>query len=299
MRVLCYFAAHSHIATQSYYEESRWVMKKIQICFVITCMIFLSWQTVCAKGRLTSIDYYEKAVQLEEQNVYGEAIEMYTKAITLDNQLADAYFRRGKLYFASTPSLCVEAVNDFDSVISLDHRNADAYYERGLINFYMLNNEKGLSDMKMAARLGSKKAQEWLNPELKKPPEQKLQYIHLGNYLPSKRDPLVYFDFNRSELKASFYSLLDELGMVLKSSLPDIKIIVAGYCDNVGQEKYNQGLSERRAQSVGAYLRDKHGIGADRLIIRGFGEAGAIATNETEKGRATNRRVEILGVSGS
>lgn len=274
-------------------------MKKVQICFIIMCMIFFSCQAVYAKEELTSQDYYKRGVMLEEQNVYGEAIDMYTKAISLDDELADAYFRRGKLYFASTPSLCVEAMNDFTSAITLDPRNADAYYERGLVNFYMLNNEKALSDINMAARLGSKKAQEWLNPELKKPPEKKSQYIQLGSYLASKREPLVYFDFNRSELKPSFYSLLDELSVVLKNSLPNIKIVVAGYCDNTGAEKYNQGLSERRAQAVSAYLRDKHGIGADRLIIRGFGENGAIATNDTEEGRATNRRVEMVGVSGS
>lgn len=273
-------------------------MKKSQICFVIVCMIFLSWQAVSAKEKLTAQDYYKRGILFEEQNVYGEAVKMYTKAIALDDELADAYFRRGKLYAASTPSLCVEASNDFSSVISIDPQSADAYYERGLVNYYMLNNEKARSDMKMAARLGSKKAQEWLNPELRKPPEQKSQYIHLGHYLSSKRDPLVYFDFNRSELKLSFYSLLDELGTVLKRELPNIKIIVAGYCDNVGPEKYNQGLSERRAQAVSTYLRDKHGIGPDRFIIRGFGEGGAIATNETEEGRAVNRRVEMLGFSG-
>lgn len=274
-------------------------MRKFQICFVVMCMIFLSWQAVYAKEKLTSQDYYKKGVLLEEHDVYGEAIDMYTKAISLDSELADAYFRRGKLYFASTPSLCVEAENDFSSVISLDPRNADAYYERGLVNYYMLKNEKALSDMKTAARLGSKKAQEWLNPELKSLPEQRSQYIHLTNYLPSKRDPLVHFDFNRYEIKTSFYSLLDELSVVLKSTLPDIKVIIAGYCDNVGSEQYNQGLSELRARAVSTYLRDKHGIGADRLIIRGFGKSGAIASNETEEGRALNRRVEMLGVSGS
>ncbi|MBN2688308.1 MAG: OmpA family protein [Deltaproteobacteria bacterium] len=273
-------------------------MKKIQVFFVITCMIFLSWQAVFAKEKLTAQDYYKKGVFLELQNVYGEAIKMYTKAIALDDTLADAYFRRGKLYFSSTPSLCVEAANDFNTVISLEPRNADAYYERGLINFFMLSNEKGLSDMMMAARLGSKKAQEWLNPEMKKPPEKKPQYFHLGNYLPSKGDPVVYFDFNQWELKPTFYALLDEVGTVLKTSLPDVKIIIAGYCDNVGAEKYNKGLSERRAQAVGSYLRAKHGISPERIILRGFGEAGAVATNDTEEGRSINRRVEMLGFSG-
>lgn len=273
-------------------------MKKVQVCFVITVLIFLSWQAVCAREKMTAQDYYKKGIFLETQKVSEEAIRMYTQAIARDNTLADAYFRRGKLYFSSTPTLCVEAIKDFNTVISLDHKNADAYYERALVNLFMLSNEKGMSDMNMAAELGSKKAQEWLHPELKKPPEKKPQYLHLGNYLPSKGEPVVYFDFNESELKPSFYDLLDEVGTVLKTTLPDLKIIIAGYCDNIGEEKYNQGLSERRAQAVGSYLKEIQGVRADRVILRGFGEAGAVAPNDTEEGRSLNRRVEMLGFSG-
>ncbi|MCB1832791.1 MAG: OmpA family protein, partial [Geminicoccaceae bacterium] len=67
---------------------------------------------------------------------------------------------------------------------------------------------------------------------------------------------------------------------------------VQGHTDSTGATDYNQGLSERRAQSVLDYLTGK-GVEAERLTAVGFGENRPIASNDTEEGRAQNRRVEI------
>jgi outer membrane protein OmpA-like peptidoglycan-associated protein len=268
-------------------------MKKFRLCFVLILVVTLSWHCAFKERKMAADDWFEKGVQYEKQDVYKKAIDMYTNAIKLDRQHADAYFRRGKIHFAMRPSECVVAMRDFDKVIEIEPDNADAYYERGLMHAYMINNEQAQADMETAAGLGNKNAKEWLDPTLR---EKRIQYIHLGNYLPSKRDPVVLFDFNRSEIKVPYYSLLDEISMVIKETLPDIKIVVAGYCDSIGAEKYNEGLSERRAKAVSNYLSEKYGIASDRIIIKAYGENGAIASNETEEGRAQNRRVEMLGM---
>ena len=142
-------------------------------------------------------------------------------------------------------------------VITLDPQNAEAYYRRGLLHADMIYNEKARADMETAAGMGHRGAMKWLGMET--PDEKDGKYIYLGDYLPSGREPMVNFDFNKSFIKPAYFSLLDEIAMVLKDTLPGIDVVVAGYADSTGPERYNKGLSSRRAVAVGQYLAAKHG----------------------------------------
>jgi len=75
---------------------------------------------------------------------------------------------------------------------------------------------------------------------------------------------------------------------------PDLKVEIAGHTDSTGTDKYNQQLSQKRADSVKKYLADKYGVEANRLTAKGYGEAKPIADNKTKVGRAKNRRVEAV-----
>ena len=101
----------------------------------------------------------------------------------------------------------------------------------------------------------------------------------------------IFFEFDRYSLKPESFPELDRLAELLKES-PDMKVEIAGHTDNVGTEEYNLELSRKRAQSVVSYLVS---VGCERanLIPRGYGEQKPIDTNETEQGRAVNRRVEF------
>ena len=66
-----------------------------------------------------------------------------------------------------------------------------------------------------------------------------------------------------------------------------------GHTDSIASENYNQGLSERRARSVADWL-ESHGIGSDRLKVKGWGETRPAADNSTAEGRQQNRRVELI-----
>ncbi|MBK6740796.1 MAG: OmpA family protein [Haliea sp.] len=68
---------------------------------------------------------------------------------------------------------------------------------------------------------------------------------------------------------------------------------INAHTDSIGTEQYNLGLSKRRAEAVAAYLQQQGVDLGDRFTINGFGEAYPIASNDTEAGRAQNRRVEI------
>lgn len=101
----------------------------------------------------------------------------------------------------------------------------------------------------------------------------------------------VYFETGKSTLLPKSYPALENLYEALKSK-PSLKIEIAGHTDNVGKYEDNLILSQSRANAVRQYLI-KRGIKADRLIARGYADTQPIATNETEEGRAMNRRVEI------
>ena len=103
----------------------------------------------------------------------------------------------------------------------------------------------------------------------------------------------VNFALNSAELTPQSKQILDENRQVARlKEEPDMKVEVAGHTDSTGSDAYNQKLSERRAQAVVDYLISK-GVDPNRLKAVGYGESKPIASNETEAGRAKNRRVEL------
>ena len=101
----------------------------------------------------------------------------------------------------------------------------------------------------------------------------------------------ITFAVNSADISASFYPVLDSVGLVLKE-FDKTMVEVAGHTDSDGSDAYNQQLSERRANSVVAYLVSR-GTRGDRFIAVGAGESRPIASNATPEGKAQNRRVEI------
>jgi outer membrane protein OmpA-like peptidoglycan-associated protein len=101
----------------------------------------------------------------------------------------------------------------------------------------------------------------------------------------------IFFETDSYALKPESKTELDELVSFLNKNT-GIKIEIGGHTDNVGTETYNQELSENRAKSVYDYLAD-HGIEKDRLEFKGYGLSKPIDSNETEEGRANNRRTEF------
>lgn len=104
----------------------------------------------------------------------------------------------------------------------------------------------------------------------------------------------VTFATNSSDLSPAFFNVLTSVGKVL-AEYEQTVVEVAGHTDSTGTDSYNQGLSERRANSVSTYLRAQ-GVIPQRLITLGMGESRPIADNSTESGRQINRRVEITMV---
>jgi outer membrane protein OmpA-like peptidoglycan-associated protein len=101
----------------------------------------------------------------------------------------------------------------------------------------------------------------------------------------------IYFDFDKTTLKAESFIELNKVVDFLKQN-GTVEIEIEGHTDNKGSDEYNLNLSQGRSQSVVDYLAEQ-GIDRSRLTAHGYGESKPIDTNDTEEGRANNRRVEF------
>ena len=124
--------------------------------------------------------------------------------------------------------------------------------------------------------------------------EEMIAFVTLGADISTKKicafDDLK-FDFGKATIRSGSEDYLQRLTQMLQT-FPKMRIAINGHTDNVGKEDYNLRLSKQRARSVADYLI-KHGIESSRLTTDGFGSSQPIGTNDTEEGRARNRRVEI------
>ena len=113
----------------------------------------------------------------------------------------------------------------------------------------------------------------------------------------------ILFDFDKDTLRPDAFPTLEKVAEVL-SSYPGAPVLIEGHTDSKGKEKYNQDLSERRANSVRTWLVENAGADGSRIDIKGWGEAKPAVPNEKPdgsddpEGRQQNRRVEITIKTG-
>ena len=105
------------------------------------------------------------------------------------------------------------------------------------------------------------------------------------------KENMVNFGFDSSDLTSAAKANLDKLAQVLKNNM-DTNINIYGHTDSKGTDAYNLSLSERRAAAVKNYLVSQ-GVSSSRMFTMGVGEKEPVASNDTDAGRAENRRVEF------
>ena len=101
----------------------------------------------------------------------------------------------------------------------------------------------------------------------------------------------VTFDFDSSRITPNARVILDQVADTLLSA-EGLTVEIGGHTDSQGSSAYNQKLSQRRAEAVVDFLKER-GVAAEQLMARGYGEEEPIASNDTEEGRELNRRVEL------
>jgi outer membrane protein OmpA-like peptidoglycan-associated protein len=119
-----------------------------------------------------------------------------------------------------------------------------------------------------------------------------LQQLKAGNKIILKN---IFFETNSYELKAESTAELDKVVQFLNDN-PSLKVEISGHTDNTGTNAFNQILSENRAKAVAEYLIKK-GIPQIRLTSKGYGRTVPVADNNTDEGRAQNRRTEFKIIS--
>jgi OOP family OmpA-OmpF porin len=100
---------------------------------------------------------------------------------------------------------------------------------------------------------------------------------------------IVQFDYDKSDVKSVYQPQFEKIAQFLKEH-PSVSLTVEGHTCSLGSEKYNQNLSERRAEAVKQILIKDYGFSADKVNTKGFGESRPVADNDTEAGRQANRR---------
>ncbi|MCZ4410177.1 OmpA family protein [Cryomorphaceae bacterium 1068] len=102
----------------------------------------------------------------------------------------------------------------------------------------------------------------------------------------------IFFDLDKDQMKIESLSELKELAGFLNTN-PEVRIEISGHTDNQGAADYNEDLSLRRANAVKKYLVERESIEADRLETKGYGALKPLVSNDTEEGKAKNRRTEF------
>ncbi len=116
--------------------------------------------------------------------------------------------------------------------------------------------------------------------------------VRLGDDIVLNMPGNVTFPVNQADVRADFFAVLDSVSLVV-NEYDKTLIDITGHTDSTGDGSYNLSLSQRRANSVGAYLQSR-GITSQRILTQGFGENNPVADNSTPQGRRENRRVELV-----
>jgi outer membrane protein OmpA-like peptidoglycan-associated protein len=107
----------------------------------------------------------------------------------------------------------------------------------------------------------------------------------------------VLFPPSSETIPSASYAEIDKLGTVLSwPQYTDYRVQLEGHTDNQGSERKNQALSEKRVQSIKAYLTQHFHIAPERVRAVGYGASKPIAPNDTPEGRSQNRRVEVVNL---
>jgi OOP family OmpA-OmpF porin len=170
-------------------------------------------------------------------------------------------------------------------------------YEEGCCNVYLkLEKNNRITWVRVKAYKDAGSYQVWIVEEAEMEQDIVVDANAMLNDINSKGSVAlygIYFDFDKSDVKPESDPTLKEIAKLLSEN-PKLNLFVVGHTDNVGNFDYNMKLSESRAKAVVKELVSKYNIDKKRLTPAGVGPLCPVTTNDTEEGKATNRRVELI-----
>lgn len=216
---------------------------------------------------LYSFNLYEDVRPLPTTFARGKVVDANTgKPVLADFVITDIDERRKNQTFSSDPQ-----TGEFIVAVATDR------------NYAVTVKSKGYLPHSQTFSLGKAPAGSGYDIDIQLEPLDIGKSVVLEN---------LYFDLDSDVLKKNSTHELSELASFLRTH-PDVVIELGGYTDSQGEEEYNLDLSSRRAEAVKRYLTLTEQIQEDRIQTKGYGSANPIASNDTEEGRAKNRRTEL------
>jgi outer membrane protein OmpA-like peptidoglycan-associated protein len=242
----------------------------LDACFTIAASgkegFLISTKNSLGQGDVFSVRVPEKAKPLPVVLVSGRVLDKKTsKPLTAEI----------RYYDLATDTQIGSAVSDpRTGKYSIVLQSGRKYSFRAEVaGFFAINENLDLSVLKEYREVAQ---------DLMLAPIEKGQTIRLNN---------LFFDTGRSDLRSESRSELNRVVELMKGN-PTLTISIEGHTDSVGEDAANLVLSEQRAKAVKDFLISA-GIGADRLKSRGFGRTKPVGPNDSDEGRAQNRRVEF------
>lgn len=172
--------------------------------------------------------------------------------------------------------------NDSTGYLKGAYKSSDCRHQHGEVIFFRSDHEVNTEDQPVSTHLWK----EFFIRNYKKGyPAPEILKIEQENF---KFQP-IYFDFDKSEIRPEYYAYLIRMARVL-DGIPDLRVKITGHTDIIGDDPYNMGLSERRADAIRDFFK-KHDVKQEKLDIEFKGERDPAATNNTSEGRQDNRRV--------
>jgi len=113
-----------------------------------------------------------------------------------------------------------------------------------------------------------------------------------GNHLIIRLQSLS-FPVGKAVIQPGYFGLLSRVQRAIRE-YPEAKIVIEGHTDSSGDERYNESLSSKRAEAVRLYILSNMVLAEDQIDAVGYGESRPVASNDTEEGRAQNRRIDVI-----
>jgi len=241
---------------------------------------------------------FPKGVLFEEQGKLKDAAELYHRAIHTDQRFPYPYVGLGDIYFQQKQvSLAATMYNE----VLILYQSPAVYNKYPDLKPDIPRIQERLKQCQSAMPIVTRSLKvvtsDVIESQLKTEPEELTRGIQ---YKPKTRPQIalmINFEFNSADISSASFPQMEEIGKALCSDTLNACVIgIEGHADATGSDEYNQYLSEKRSASVKEFLATRYGIAAKRLKTTGYGEGRPIDSNETEQGRAANRRVELVNM---
>lgn len=172
--------------------------------------------------------------------------------------------------------------NDSTGYLTGSYKSSDCRHQQGKVIFFRSDHEVNSEDQPFSTHLWK----EFFIRNYKKGyPAPEVLKVEQENF---KFQP-IYFDFDKSDIRPEYYAYLKRMARVL-DGIPDLRVKITGHTDIIGDDPYNMGLSERRADAIRDFFK-KNDVKPEKLDIEFKGEREPTSTNKTSEGRQDNRRV--------